>query len=76
MDLDTFSKRWGDAADSMMQNLCTVNREKHDYAALLKKFAVMGEVMRINEDEFDYVFYTYGMKLFPEKQMPQIERLE
>lgn len=31
MDLDTFSKRWGDATDSMMQNLCTANREKHDY---------------------------------------------
>ena len=36
----------------------------------------MGEVMRINDDEFDYVFYTYGMKLFPEKRMPLIEPLE
>lgn len=76
MDLETFSKRQGDTADSMMQNLRAVNREKYDYTSFLKKFAVLGEVMRINEDEFDYVFYTYGMKLFPEKRMPLIEPLE
>ena len=38
--------------------------------------AVMGEAMRINDDEFDYVFYSYGMQLFPEKRMPLIESLE
>ena len=76
MDLETFSKHQGDAAGNMMQNLCAANREKVDYTAFLKKFAVMGEVMRINDDEFDYVFYTYGMKLFPEKRMPLIEPLE
>ncbi len=76
MDLETFSKHQGDAAGNMMQNLRAVNREKDDYTAFLKKFAVMGEVMRINDDEFDYVFYTYGMKLFPEKRMPLIEPLE
>lgn len=60
----------------MMQNLRTVNREKYDYTAFLKKFAVMGEAMRINDDESDYVFYSYGMQLFPEKRMPLIEPLE
>ena len=34
----------------------------------------MGEVMRIDDDEFDYIFYTYGLKLF--KNMPLIEPLE
>ena len=34
----------------------------------------MNEVMKINDDEFDYVFYTYGLKLF--KNMPLIEPLE
>ena len=36
----------------------------------------MGEAMKINDDEFDYVFYTYGMRLFPERRMPLIEPLE
>ncbi len=75
-DLETFSKKQGDMAGGMMQNLLAVNREKYDYTSFLKKFAVMGEAMRINDDEFDYVFYTYGMNLFPEKRMPLIEPLE
>lgn len=75
-DLETFHKQRGDEAGGMMQNLRAVNREKCDYTAFLKKFAVMGEAMRINDDEFDYVFYSYGMQLFPEKRMPLIEPLE
>lgn len=73
-DLETFSKNRGDTAGSLMQNLGEVNREKYDYTAFLKKFAVMGEAMKINDDEFDYVFYTYGLKLY--KKMPLIEPLE
>lgn len=48
----------------MLQNLREVNRERYDYTAFLKKFAVMGEVMRVNDDEFDYIFYTYGLQLY------------
>lgn len=74
MDMETFSKQRGDTAGNMMQNLREVNREKYDYSSFLKKFAVMGEAMKINDDEFDYIFYTYGMKLFG--RMPLIEPLE
>ena len=76
MDLETFSKQQGDTAGNMMQNLQEVNREKYDYTSFLKKFAVMGEAMKVNDDEFDYIFYTYGMQLFPERRMPLIEPLE
>lgn len=76
MDLETFSKQRGDQAGNLMQNLRAVNREKYDYTAFLRKFAVMGEEMKINDDEFDYIFYTYGMRMFPGKQMPLIEPLE
>ena len=57
-----------------MQNLREVNRERYDYTSFLKKFAVMGEVMKINDDEFDYIYYTYGLKLY--ENMPLIEPLE
>ena len=40
------------------KNLKEVNRERYDYSSFLKKFAVMGEAMKINDDEFDYIFYT------------------
>ncbi len=74
MDLESFAKEQGFQAGSMEQLLSIVNREKYDYETFLKKFAVMGEVMKINDDEFDYIFYTYGLKLF--ENMPLIEPLE
>ena len=73
-DLETFSKAQGYAAGGMMQNLYAVNREKYDYTSFLKKFAVLGEAMVINDEEFDYIFYTYGLKLY--KNVPLIEPLE
>ncbi len=57
-----------------MQNLREVNRKRYDYTAFLKKFAVRGEAMKINDDEFDYIFYTYGLQLY--ENMPLIEPLE
>ena len=74
MNLETFAKQQGLDAGGMQQLLAGLNRDRYDYEAFLKKFAVMGEVMKINIDEFDYIFYTYGLKLF--KNMPLIEPLE
>lgn len=73
-DMETFGKQRGYGSGSMIQNLKEVNREKYDYTSFLKKFAVMGEAMKINDDEFDYVYYTYGLKLYD--KMPLIEPLE
>ena len=74
MDIDAFANTQGYEAGSLTQMLKHINREKYDYASFLKKFAVLGEEMKINDDEFDYVFYTYGLKLY--KNMPLIEPLE
>ena len=73
-DLETFSKQQGSAAGDLTQNLQAVTREKYDYSDFLRRFAVMGEAMKLNDDEFDYIFYTYGMKLY--EKMPLIEPLE
>ncbi len=70
----TSNKQQGFASGDLIQNLREVNREKYDYASFLKKFAVMGEAMQINDDEFDYIFYTYGLKIY--KNLPLIEPLE
>lgn len=74
IEIEAFSKGKGDEKGSLTQNLKAVNREKYDYTQFLKKFSVMGEAMRVNEDEFDYIFYTYGLKLYD--RMPLIEPLE
>ena len=74
VDLETLGKQRGVLPGAMTQNLMAVNREKYDYTAFLKKFAVLGEAMKINDDEFDYIFYTYGLQLY--EKMPLIEPLE
>lgn len=74
VDIETASKKWGDQKGGLHQGLNQVNREKYNYAAFLKKFSVLGEVMQLNDDEFDLVFYTYGLALY--KNLPLIEPLE
>ena len=67
-------KARGTEAGLLTQNLREVNRERYDYTEFLKKFAVRAEMMKINPDEFDYNFYTYGLELY--ENMPLIEPLE
>lgn len=74
VDIETASRQWGDKAGGLYQSLNQVNREKYDYAAFLQRFAVLGEVMQVNPDEFDLVFYTYGLQMY--RNMPLIEPLE
>lgn len=74
VDMEAFGKRQGIEPGLLTQNLKEVNRERYNYTEFLKKFAVRGEVMKINPDEFDYNFYTYGLQLY--ENMPLIEPLE
>lgn len=65
----------GEIAGSMLQHLKKLTRETYDYTRFLMKFAAHWEErMQIDEDEFDYAFYTYGLKLFG--KVPLIEPLE
>ena len=74
VDIETFGKKRGTVPGSLTKNLAEMNREKYDYTSFLRKFAVMGEVMKLNADEFDNIFYTYGLQLY--ERMPLIEPLE
>jgi len=74
VDIETASRQWGNQKGGLFQGLKKVNREKYDYASFLQRFAVRGEAMQINDDEFDLIFYTYGLSLY--KNMPLIEPLE
>ena len=73
-DLETFSRQWGTSSKNLTQSLRECNREKYDYADFLRQFSVLGEQIQVNDDEFDYIFYTYGLRLY--KNMPLIESLE
>jgi predicted metal-dependent peptidase len=71
--LKSFSKD-KNHADSMEQNLKEATRERYDYTEFLKKFMVRGETVQINDDEFDYIYYTYGLSTYG--NMPLVEPLE
>ncbi|MBQ8094727.1 MAG: metallopeptidase [Clostridia bacterium] len=73
-DLETFARQQGISAGGMEQALRSLNRERYDYTSFLRKFATMHEVMHLSPDEFDYVYYTYGLNLY--QDMPLIEPLE
>lgn len=74
VELETFMRsRSGETGDFLV-NLKFANRKKQDYSAFLRKFTRLGEHMKINDEEFDYNFYTYGMQLYG--NMPLIEPLE
>ena len=72
-DLKSFS---GDRnpSESLEKNLAEATRDRYDYADLLRRFTVMGEELQVNEEEFDYIYYTYGLSSYG--NMPLIEPLE
>lgn len=72
-DLKSFSKGKTES-ESLEKNLSEATRDRYDYAELLRRFTVMGEDVSVNEDEFDYVYYTYGLSCYG--NMPLIEPLE
>lgn len=74
MDIQTFNSEWGDEAGSLIASLRIANRKKYDYTAFLRQFMTVNEEMKVNQDEFDYIYYTFGMDMYG--NMPFIEPLE
>lgn len=72
-ELKSFSEDKSDGK-SILQNLEEATKETYDYGDFLRKFSVFGEEMQINDDEFDYVYYTYGLSLYG--NLPLVEPLE
>lgn len=64
----------GDSSGFFSQYLKKVTRDEYDYTEFLKKFGTLTETMKVNPDEFDYVYYSYGMDLY--ENMPLVEPLE
>ena len=73
-ELETFSKEASNGEGELANELSVENRERYDYKAFLRKFAVLREEMQVDLDSFDYVFYNYGLTLYG--NMPLIEPQE
>lgn len=74
VELETRLIRMGEGSGSMIAMLKAVNREVGDYAEFLSKFAALHEAMCVNDDEFDYIYYKFGLEKYG--NMPLIEPLE
>ena len=73
-DMETFSKEASEASGNLLENVKVENRSRFDYKQFLRKFAVLKEEVMIDEDSFDYIFYSYGLSMYG--NMPLIEPQE
>lgn len=74
VDLETHLAKQGAGAGNLAMSLRAVNRERYDYGDFLKRFASLQEHMRVNDEEFDYIYYTFGLARYG--NLPLIEPLE
>lgn len=72
-ELKSFS-RGGDNTEGLEENLDQAVRERYDYAQILAHFMTMGEQITLNDEEFDLVYYTYGLQQYG--NLPLLEPLE
>lgn len=47
--------------EELIENLAQALKERHNYIDILKRFAVPGEEIKSSPDEFDYIYYSYGL---------------
>lgn len=59
---------------SLLEQVQVKNRERYDYKRFLRKFSVTKEELMVDPDSFDYIYYTYGLKMYG--NMPLMEPLE
>ncbi len=72
-DLKSFTQSRA-GTQGLEKNLAEATRDRYDYGAILRRFAVMGEDLTVNDEEFDYIYYAYGLERYG--NMPLIEPLE
>ncbi len=68
------SKDPSEDSRDLLEQVQVENRERYDYRAFLRKFAVLKEETQVDPDSFDPVFYTYGLEMYG--NMPLVEPLE
>ncbi len=74
VDLESHLAKRGEGAGNLIEQLRALNREVGDYDEFLRRFATLHEAMRVNDDEFDYIYYKFGLDRYG--NMPLVEPLE
>lgn len=64
----------GAGGKAVLEQIAVAVRDDVDYRAFLRRFATPREVLGVDGDSFDYIFYTYGLQHYG--NMPLIEPTE
>lgn len=72
-ELKSFTKARS-GAETLEKNLEETTRDRYDYSEILRRFTVTGEDITVNDEEFDTIYYTYGLQHYG--NLPLIEPLE
>ena len=73
-ELELRDKEAGEGADALKEQVKATNRSRRSYHDFLRRFCVTREEVRLDPDEFDLNFYTYGLSVYG--NLPLIEPLE
>ncbi|ASS38106.1 vWA domain-containing protein [Mogibacterium pumilum] len=65
---------FGNVGGTIQKELRYAEEKRIDYSTFLRKFAATHEVLKVDDDSFDYIMYTYGLNRY--RDMPLIEPLE
>ena len=69
--METVLADQGTGGEAVLEQIKVANRDDVDYRAFLRRFAAPREVLAVDGDAFDYIFYTYGLQLYG--NMPLVE---
>ena len=74
VEVEGFSKKIEGKTDGLMAILRIRNRRRYDYRAFLRRFMSTRPRVKENLDEFDYIYYSYGLSVYG--NIPLIDSLE
>lgn len=74
IDVQAFSTDSQAQTQVLIKNLTLSQEKQYDFNKFLSDFLNVKERVSQSQDEFDYVYYCYGLNLY--KNMPLIENLE
>lgn len=72
--METSLSEQAEGGEGMLERLTVAARDDVDYRAFLRRFASPREVLHCDDDAFDYIYYTYGLRRYG--NMPLIESPE
>lgn len=59
-DMQSFHQQGKNSGDTV-QEIEFLTQDKMEYDEFLRQFSIIEEKMMVNQDEFDYMYYTYGL---------------